>query len=156
MGSPIAYFLTWTCYGTWLHGDSRGSVDVLHNQPATPYLPADPAREGRELELLVRGPDVLTDPERALIEETIRRHVEIRRWTLHALNVRTNHVHAVVAAATTPETVMSQFKAWCTRRFREQGFRAPSEPIWTEHGSTRYLWTPEAVHRACDYVLNHQ
>ncbi len=24
MSEPLAYLLTWTCYGTWLHGDRRG------------------------------------------------------------------------------------------------------------------------------------
>ena len=23
---PLAYFITFTTYGTWLHGDSRGSM----------------------------------------------------------------------------------------------------------------------------------
>ena len=27
MSDPLAYFITFTCYGNWLHGDERGSVD---------------------------------------------------------------------------------------------------------------------------------
>jgi hypothetical protein len=27
MSEPLAYFLTWTTYGTWLPGDSRGWVN---------------------------------------------------------------------------------------------------------------------------------
>jgi hypothetical protein len=29
---PLAYLITFRCYGTWLHGDSRGSVDRFHNR----------------------------------------------------------------------------------------------------------------------------
>jgi hypothetical protein len=27
MADPLAYFLTWTTYGTWLPGDERGWVE---------------------------------------------------------------------------------------------------------------------------------
>jgi hypothetical protein len=42
--SPLAYLITWTCYGTWLHGDERGAADLDHNIPGTPYLPPDAER----------------------------------------------------------------------------------------------------------------
>jgi hypothetical protein len=29
----LAWLLTETTYGTWLHGDARGSVDRIRNQP---------------------------------------------------------------------------------------------------------------------------
>jgi hypothetical protein len=48
MSIPLAYFITFTCYGTWLHGDERGSVDDEHNTPGTPVLDPDPERRGRE------------------------------------------------------------------------------------------------------------
>ncbi len=38
MSTPLAYFITFTCCGTWLHGDERGSVDREHNTPGTPVL----------------------------------------------------------------------------------------------------------------------
>jgi hypothetical protein len=33
---PLAYLITFPTYGTWLHGDERGSVDRDHNLPGTP------------------------------------------------------------------------------------------------------------------------
>lgn len=42
---PLAYFISITCYGTWLHGDQRGSIDRRHNLHGTAVLAADPARE---------------------------------------------------------------------------------------------------------------
>jgi len=44
---PLAYLITFTTYGTWLHGDPRGSVDREHNVWGTPFLDPDRARPGR-------------------------------------------------------------------------------------------------------------
>ena len=44
MSDPLAYFITFTCYGNWLHGDERGSVDRDHNAPGYEFLDADEER----------------------------------------------------------------------------------------------------------------
>jgi hypothetical protein len=41
---PLAYLITFRCYGTWLHGDDRGSVDREHNVPLTPLIEPNAAR----------------------------------------------------------------------------------------------------------------
>lgn len=51
---------------------------------------------------------------------------------------------------------MQQLKAWSTRAIREAGFVAADEPVWTRHGSTRYLWDEDSVHRAALYVRDWQ
>jgi hypothetical protein len=33
---PLAYLITFRCYGTWVHGDDRGSMDRKHNIYRTP------------------------------------------------------------------------------------------------------------------------
>jgi hypothetical protein len=38
---PLAYLITFRAYGTWLHGDSRGSVDRFHNRYGVPLIPAN-------------------------------------------------------------------------------------------------------------------
>ena len=116
MADPIAYFITWTCYGTWLPGDERGWVDA--KQPG--ILSADPARRSKSQILMTEDPCVLSQHQRQVVEQTIAKHCEIRSWELRALNVRTNHVHVVVSANATAETVMEQLKAWCTRKLKEQ------------------------------------
>jgi hypothetical protein len=35
---PLAYLLTFTCYGTRLHGDPRLSVDRYHNRFQEPFV----------------------------------------------------------------------------------------------------------------------
>ena len=36
---PLAYLISFRAYGTWLHGDRRGSVDRFHNRYGTPRIP---------------------------------------------------------------------------------------------------------------------
>jgi REP element-mobilizing transposase RayT len=79
-----------------------------------------------------------------------------RGWRLEALNIRTNHVHVVVSAPVAPELVMTTLKAWATRRCREVGSIAPEQRLWTRHGSTRYLWTDQAIDQAAEYVAERQ
>ena len=157
MSGPLAYLLTWTCYGTWLHGDPRGSVDDLHRGYGVDLVPASPRLQAAEARRLRHAPTSLGAVARAVVTRTIREHCRLRGWTLAAVNVRTNHVHVVVEAPDTPpERVLSELKAWCTRRLREAGCFGPGQRIWTHHGSTRWIWSDVQLRRACRYVLEGQ
>jgi REP element-mobilizing transposase RayT len=154
MPDALAYFLTWTTYGTWLPGDQRGWA----RRGKGMQLP-DPSREARARTALAESPCTLNASQRALVEETIRRHCEIRNWHLYAVNCRSNHVHVVVSAPVDPEVVRDQLKAWCTRRLRESesgGATARREKWWTERGSERSLGDDESLEAAILYVRDAQ
>ncbi len=36
---PLEYLITFCSYGTWLHGDARGSTDRFHNVYKSPHIP---------------------------------------------------------------------------------------------------------------------
>jgi hypothetical protein len=55
MSEPLAYFLTFGTYGSWLHGDVRGSKDPRHNTLGDIPLPRDDFRRQRELRLMAHG-----------------------------------------------------------------------------------------------------
>jgi len=93
---PRAYLITFRCYGTWLHGDERGSVDRFHNRYGAPFLPHHEGRRQYEQKLLKHPPVELDAARRAAVEAAIRETCEKRGWLLRAINVRTNHVHTVV------------------------------------------------------------
>ena len=81
------------------------------------------------------GPAVVLSPrERDLAHQTILELAVRRGWHLHALNVRSNHVHAVVWADEPPLQVIQSMKAWVTRRLAEAGFstarRGDLDPTW--------------------------
>ena len=158
MRSPLAYFLTWTTQATWLHGDERGSIDRTHATLGLAKSEPDGQRERHEGSRVMTVGVVLGDSQRALVAEIIAEHCEFRGWRLLACNVRTNHVHVVVGkcGTTAPETVMSQLKAWATRRLREAGFIAADARVWTEHGSTRWIIDEDSLSRAIDYVADGQ
>ena len=136
MSEPLAYLLTWTCYGTWLHGDPRGSVDAEHNALGTPLAPASPRRQAVHKEQMRAGACRLSEAACRIVSETITDHCELRQWSLHAVNVRSNHVHVVVSCDVAPEVAMSQLKAWSTRRLRGNGHRRPDEAAWAAVGAT--------------------
>jgi REP element-mobilizing transposase RayT len=113
------------------------------------------------------GKACILDPEqRRLVEDTIHAHSVLRNWRLHAVNCRTNHLHIVVSAfGYKPETVRSQFKAWCTRRLKElerkrAELQADPESIrdqwWAERGSQRWINDHQSLERAVLYVAESQ
>jgi REP element-mobilizing transposase RayT len=156
MREARAYFLTFTTYGTWLHGRAPGSVGREHNQPGTPFLPADAERE-QVARAGLRQPEYRLDADRrSVVLTTIIDVARHRGWTLWAAHVRSNHVHVVVSAAPPPEKVMADFKAWTSRRLREQFDEEVDRDRWTQHGSTKYLWTDEAIAEKIEYVVNGQ
>ena len=136
---PLAYLITFRTYGAWLHGDARGWVDRNHNIPGTPVLDADPARETSARARLKYPPVRLKAAWRTVVQTTIVELAEQRDWMLHALEVRGNHVHLVIAAPETPERVMNAVTAWCTRRMVEAGLLRRGTKPWSRHGSKQYL-----------------
>jgi REP element-mobilizing transposase RayT len=150
------YFITFRCYGTWLHGDQRGAIDWRHRAYKSPLLERDEERERKEFKALKHSPVLLDERQRMIVELTIHEVAEHRTWIVHALAVRSNHVHVVVAAEITPENVMNSFKSWATRRMVEAGALPKGTKTWSRHGSTRYLWTPAALEAACRYVKEGQ
>jgi REP element-mobilizing transposase RayT len=156
MGDPMAYFLTFTCYGTWLHGDDRGSVDDEHSAPGTPWLPTDAGRQAREQGTLAEPPYYLDGPRRKVTLNALCEIARRKGWTLHAVHVRSNHVHVVVTATGPPERVLNDLKTAATRRLNKAFPAERDRTRWTRHGSTRYLWREEAVAQKVQYVLFEQ
>ncbi|HLW64026.1 MAG TPA: transposase [Gemmataceae bacterium] len=153
---PLAYFVTFTCYGTWLHGDERGSVDLPHNQYGTDFLPSD--QETREqIRSAMRDPPYFLDEvRRTIVLRAILELVKTKRWQLFAIHVRSNHVHIVVKATQLIERVMNDCKSIASRDLNLAFPEERDRKRWTRRGSTRYLWTNEQLEQKIDYVLNQQ
>ena len=79
-----------------------------------------------------------------------------RGWRLLAAHVRTTHVHTVVEAEIPPERVMGDFKAYASRCLNRRGLDRPDRKRWTRHGSTRWLWKPQHISAAIQYVVAEQ
>jgi len=152
----IAYFFTFTTYGTRLHGDGRGTVDRWNNGFGDDYLGENDRRHGFERERLKQPPYIMDETARACVDRAIRDHCAFRGWRQFALNVRSNHVHIVETGPFDAEAAMNQCKAWSTRRLREAGLVRADQRVWTRHGSTRHLFKPHVVESAVRYTLEGQ
>ena len=156
-GYPLAYLFTFRCYGTWLPGDSRGTVTKYHNAFGSPYFPPDREWRNRSKEAMKGDPVALTGPMRAAVKAAILETCAIRHWELFALNVRTNHVHCVISVGEElPSRVLSALKANATRLLRERQLVPRSQTVWVARGSKRYLWNENALWKAIDYVMEGQ
>ena len=154
---PLAYLITFRCYGTWLHGDERGSIDRFHNQYKSPLIAPDVRWQTHNLQYLKDDAVSLNARQRDVVEQAVSETCEIRQWVLEAINVRTNHVHTVVAIGTKkPEIALNAFKANATRKMRETGCWKSAKSPWADKGSKRYLWNEKSVGLAIDYVINRQ
>jgi len=154
--TPLAYFISFRAYGTWLHGDKRGSIDRFHNQYRKPYAKSNDKWLRYNEQRLQSAPLILKARHRRSVETAIRETCRIRNWLLQAINVRTNHVHSVVSANRRAGLVLNAFKANGTRQLREDGLWPYSYSPWADKGSKRRLWNEQSVARAIDYVLNGQ
>lgn len=153
----MGYLITFNTYGTWLHGDSRGSVDRHgKNIPGTPVIPPSQKILNLQKTKLKQSPVTLTIAQRKSIKTTIHEVITHNNWKLHALNTLTEHIHVVLTTSKPPEPVMNSLKSWCTRRMREQRLWINKMTPWSYHGSTRYLWNERDIHDACHYVLYEQ
>jgi REP element-mobilizing transposase RayT len=156
-GVPLAYFITFRCYGTWLHGDKRGSVDKFNNKYGTAFLPPNKDWHEFSTKTLKHKPVKLNNLMRNAVEIALRETCEIRGWEIRAINIRTNHIHIVVGIGSdSSKKALSAFKANATRKMREKNVWEFAHSPWAEKGSRIYLWNEKSVESAIDYVINGQ
>lgn len=153
---PLAYFITFTTYGTRLHGSGKGSVDLEHNAFDTPLLPPDPEREVEDRGRMTQAPYIMSGPEREIVCRAIVELSHEKEWDLLAAHVRTNHVHVVIAAARDLGRLMSDLKGLASRDLTRAGFDDISRRRWTRHGSTRHLLQADQVEEKIRYTLDEQ
>ncbi len=174
MPEPLAYFLTWSTYGTWLPGDERGWIQYGHGW----QLP-DAVRRLETEARMTEGACRFDGEQRDVVERQIAETCNLRGWVLHAVNCRSNHAHVVVSANQAPKIVRNQLKAWCTRRLKElevkrrlaEDASAPSPGVcegcireqgsirenwWAERGSQRFINDSQSLEAAILYVRDCQ
>jgi hypothetical protein len=105
----LAYFITYSCYGTKLHGDPVGTVDRENNLYKTPFVKPDLRRERNERQRMIQPPFELDRIRRERILASVKEVCTHRNWPLLAAHVRSNHVHVVVHAEVKPERTASDY-----------------------------------------------
>ncbi|MDI1241060.1 MAG: hypothetical protein PSX80_03965 [bacterium] len=154
---PLAYFITFRTFGTWLHGDPRGSTSRHRNRYKSKHLPGTPEWIATNQKRMNREPLILNKLQRDCIEASIKHTCTNRGWELYAANARTNHIHSVAnIGVAKPFIALNAFKANATRSLRETGLYRSYETPWADKGSECWLWTRAELDRAVDYVLYSQ
>ncbi len=148
---PSALFITWTTYGSWLPGDHRGWRKWKRGEQ-----PAQPLLEDWCRDRMKEQPVLLTSTQRGAVESVIREHATIRAWKLHAVSVRSNHVHVVVTAAAEPKQVRDQFKANATRILRALPQPIKNEKVWTKGGDIEFIDADDDLEQVVIYVTEAQ
>jgi REP element-mobilizing transposase RayT len=156
-GHSASILITIRTYGTWLHGDERGSVDRFHNKYKTDFAAQNKNREQYMEKKLKSEPVKLDSLQRNSVDIAIREVCDFRNWLLRAINVRTNHVHVVVSnGEPKPDRALNDFKSYGTRKMKANGVRKFEHSPWVDKGCTRYLWNERSIELAVDYVINGQ
>lgn len=153
--TPIAYFISFRTYGTWLHGDERGSIDRYNNLYRAPYIGPNEKWLEYNRDQLKSSPFRLDARARRIVDAAVREVCEYRGCHLYALNVRTNHVHSVVdASGPTSASLLNSFKAYATRDLRQAECWPYKHSPWADKGSRRRIWNDRGLRSAIDYVVN--
>lgn len=154
MSEAIGVLLTFTTYGTHLHGTDVGSASRNRRNWGSPPVAPNPAWLNQARRLMAEPEFTLGPQDRALVLSCVRETCSYRAWDLVCVHVRTNHVHTVLQTNIPIEHAMSYLKARATfvlkTRYRDR------QRFWTKHGSTRYLWNHVSLAAAVDYVMNQQ
>ena len=149
---PLAFFITWTVYGTFLQGDERGWRRRRHGE----QLPQPLLAQWRK-DRLRHSVELLTEENRVAVEAEIERLCRYRQWHLWARNARSNHVHIVVTAiGFDGPTVRDQVKANCTRVLRQADKRFDGRPVWTTGGDCESINDEDDLEQVILYVRDAQ
>jgi REP element-mobilizing transposase RayT len=151
------YLITFTCYGIWLPGDARGSLDHLRRDGQSRLIVPNAALEAYRRSLMKQEVFLLESQNaRELVRGAIIEVCRFRSWILYGLHVRTNHVHGVVDADALPSRILNDWKAFATRALRRCGEVPSDRIIWTRGGNVRRILTSDHLTSTLHYVLNGQ
>jgi REP element-mobilizing transposase RayT len=158
---PFAIHITWTCYGTWLPGDSRGHVSntLLPDGGFEPKMnvPGTPCAEGNAFthdraRAAQKYPTVwLTPVEARCVAGTLVGACQKRGWRILQAAVMCNHVHVVITDCPDDGPAVRRILKGTTQAALSK-LLGHARRWWTEDGSNRYKHDHAAIEAAIRYV----
>lgn len=151
-GDPVAYFITFTVYGTFLQGDRRW----WHSRQGGNKKP-QPRLETWHRNRLKFPVMLLEKEQRQAVQNEIARLCEFRAWQLWVANARSNHVHLVIGASNhNGAQIRDQAKANCTRVLRERWPCFLNRPVWTVGGDWQCVNSEDELVNVVAYTSEGQ
>ena len=102
------------------------------------------------------NPLILNESQPMEVEAIIRQHASIRGWELHAVSVRSNHVHIAVTACAPPKRVREEFKANGTTALRRMQNPVTHAKVWTKGGDIEFIDTDDDLEQVVIYITEAQ
>lgn len=153
MARTIGIHWITSTFGTWLHGDPRGSWRDGKLIGPDPFL--EEAVRGR----MTRDAVVLSDFEMELAATTFGALIQERRWPVYAATIQPTHVHLVFAPPADPiKTVIAALKyrsAAAVLKLRRTMLREAPRSLWTEGQFPVFIEHEEHLLNAIEYVRRH-
>jgi REP element-mobilizing transposase RayT len=148
LGKTVGYLVTWTTYGAWLQGDTRG------------YVKKGEIRDGDEkllkanIRRLKNEPIRFSAKQKQIVRNAIIQEARNNQQIIYALAVCTNHVHMVIGYdGREIEKHVSHFKNAARIALREDGFDGR---VWTRGFDKRYCFDEGELKARVDYVNKHK
>ena len=153
----FAYFLTFRTYATYLHGDRRTTIDPKHNLYNAPKLEHNPKLHHAMQLQCNETPFILTLSQCHTVLNSFRDTAAYFHWEIYAAHIRTNHAHIILNSTISKEKTLMKLKAYATQSLKKKHNELENrKKFWTEHGSTRNIWSAEAAFPALYYVVEQQ
>ena len=152
----LAYLLTFNTYGSWLHGDERGSIAPNQNTFGEQRIPPNPHLEKSRRDTMKEHPYQLDTSRQRIVLDAILHHIAIRKWQIWAAHIRPTHAHLVASGDIAPERMLNEFKSYASRALNASNVDKPDCKRWARHGSTKHLFTEQSIVQAVRYVIDDQ
>ena len=153
---PFAYIITFRTYGTWLHGDKRGSVDRKNNIFLTAKIKSNLNFHNVMHNLCKESAFIMNAAERETVLQSIIDTCNYSQWHLYAAHVRSNHLHIVLKSEKEPEKIAISLKAYATRYLKKHYPQLMRERFWSQGASTGYIYQSDFLFRAIQYAIEEQ
>jgi REP element-mobilizing transposase RayT len=162
---PFALFITWTCYGTWLPGDSRGHVSNIlrfgeaaipkRNMPEAEHSPGDEFTNNAARDAQKFSTVYLSNTQAITVGQSLIETAKIRDWQILRGAIMANHIHVVITECPDDGPGVRRILKGNSQKQLSLG-QGESRRWWTKGGSNHYIHEEEGIRAAIRYVAEQK